>query len=88
MKGIRVTSKDELKDRIYKYFNEINEDPVVYHWQWELEDVDVNGELNVTTLLSDDVWLISERCTSFQLEVDWYAKAWQAAVTLRWVRSP
>jgi hypothetical protein len=28
--GIRVDSKEELKGRIYKYFDEINADPVVY----------------------------------------------------------
>jgi transposase len=32
LRGIRVDSKQELKDRIYKYFDEINADPVVYHW--------------------------------------------------------
>lgn len=32
LKGIRVTSKEELSERIYRYFNEINADSVVYHW--------------------------------------------------------
>ena len=32
LKGIRVNSKQELTDRIYQYFNEINAEPVVYHW--------------------------------------------------------
>ena len=40
LRGIRVNTKQELEERIYKYFDEINEDPVVYHWGWNLEDVD------------------------------------------------
>lgn len=31
LKNIRVKAKDELVTRIYKYFDEINETPVVYH---------------------------------------------------------
>lgn len=38
--GIRVKTKDELVTRIYKYFDEINETPVVYHWSWHLDDID------------------------------------------------
>jgi transposase len=33
LKGIRVKSIDELTQRIYKYFDEVNADPVVYHWK-------------------------------------------------------
>ena len=40
LKGIRVKSKKELEDRIYKYFEEINADPVVFHWKWNLDDLD------------------------------------------------
>ena len=29
LKGIRVNTKQELEDRIYKYFDEVNADPVV-----------------------------------------------------------
>ena len=29
LKGIRVSSADELSERIYRYFDEINADPVV-----------------------------------------------------------
>lgn len=29
LRGIRVKNKDELESRIYKYFDEINRDPVV-----------------------------------------------------------
>lgn len=31
LRGIRVKTKDELVVRIYKYFDEINETPIVYH---------------------------------------------------------
>ena len=39
LKGIRVTSKQELVDRIYKYFKEINADPVVYHWKYKMDEI-------------------------------------------------
>ena len=49
--GIRVDSKEELLQRIYKYFDEINADPIVYHWRWHLEDVDPNEDVKVQTLI-------------------------------------
>ena len=52
LRGIRVNSKQELEERIYRYFNEINEDPVVYHWGWNLEDVDADENVKVQTLVS------------------------------------
>ena len=39
LKGIRVNSKEELADRIYKYFDEVNADPVVYHWTYKLDEI-------------------------------------------------
>lgn len=50
--GIGVDSKEELIERIYKYFDEINADPVVYHWRWNLQDVDPNEDVKVQTLIS------------------------------------
>ena len=41
LKGIRVNSKDELKGRIYKYFDEINADPIIYHWTYKMDEVTV-----------------------------------------------
>ena len=38
LRGIRVATKQELIDRIYKYFDEVNETPVVYHWKYKMED--------------------------------------------------
>lgn len=42
LKGIRVESKEELAERIYRYFDEVNEEPVVYHWTYKLDDIDVS----------------------------------------------
>ena len=42
LKNIRVKSKEELVTRIYKYFEEINATPVVYHWTWKLDDIDAS----------------------------------------------
>jgi len=39
LKGIRVQSKQELEDRIYLYFDEINADSVVYHWSYKLDEI-------------------------------------------------
>ncbi len=39
LKGIRVKSKQELVDRIYKYFKEINADPVVFHWKYKMNEI-------------------------------------------------
>ena len=54
LRGIRVSSKDELKERILRYFREVNAEPVVYRWKWNLSDVDpTTEELVVDTLLPD-----------------------------------
>ncbi len=50
LKGIRVKSKDELVQRIYQYFTEINAEPIVYHWKYKLEEIDPNDEVKVETL--------------------------------------
>ena len=50
LKGIRVKTKEELVTRIYKYFDEINENPVVYHWKYKLEEIDPSEEVVVDTL--------------------------------------
>ena len=39
LKGIRVASKQELEDRIYLHFDEVNADPVVFHWSYKLDDL-------------------------------------------------
>lgn len=36
--------------RIYKYFDEVNEEPVVYHWKYRLEENDPSEDVAVDTL--------------------------------------
>ena len=50
LRGIRVKSKEELTNRIYRYFVEINEVPIVFHWKYNLDDIDVSEEIIVDTL--------------------------------------
>ena len=50
LKGIRVKTKDELVQRIYKYFDEVNEEPVIYHWKYKLEEINSSEEVVVDTL--------------------------------------
>ena len=50
LKGIRVSSKEELVIRIYRYFEEVNAEPVVYHWRYRLDEIDPTKELSVDTL--------------------------------------
>lgn len=49
LRGIRVNSKEELINRIYKYFAEINEEPIVFHWKYNLDDIDVSEEIIVVS---------------------------------------
>lgn len=42
LKGIRVSSKEELSERIYRYFDEINADPVIYHWTYKMDEINPN----------------------------------------------
>ena len=50
LRGIRVKSKAELADRIYRYFEEVNAEPVVFHWKYNLDDIDVSEAIIVDTL--------------------------------------
>ena len=51
LKGIRVGTKDELVTRIYKYFEEINAEPVVYKWSWHLDDIDPTEQVQIEDLV-------------------------------------
>ena len=42
--GIRVESKKELEDRIYRYFDEINKEPVPYKWTYKMDTIDFSQE--------------------------------------------
>jgi len=37
LRGIRVTSKQELRTRIELYLKEVNEEPTVFKWKYKLE---------------------------------------------------
>ena len=50
LRGIRVKTKAELVNRIYLYFEEVNAEPVVFHWKYNLGDIDVSEEVIVDTL--------------------------------------
>ena len=39
LRGVRVKSKQELKDRVEKYLAEINETPVIFRWKYGLESI-------------------------------------------------
>ena len=40
LRGIRVTSKAELKARLEQHLNDLNEDPVVvFHWKYGLDSL-------------------------------------------------
>lgn len=47
LRGIRVESKKELSDRIYKYFDEVNKVPVVHHWKYRMDEIDPNEEVKI-----------------------------------------
>jgi hypothetical protein len=32
------------------YFDEVNEEPVIYHWKYKLEEIDPNEKVVVDTL--------------------------------------
>jgi len=39
LRGIRVSSKEELAERIYQYFDDINEESVVFHWKYKMDEL-------------------------------------------------
>lgn len=41
LRGIRVSSKEELTQRILKYLAEVNEDPVIFRWKYGLDSLAV-----------------------------------------------
>ena len=42
LRGIRVSSKTELKQRIMKHLEELNEEPVIFRWKYGLESLTVS----------------------------------------------
>lgn len=47
LKGIRVKSKQELEERIYLYFEEVNKEPVVFRWTYRMDEVSVKEAVDV-----------------------------------------
>ncbi|MDY7033476.1 MAG: IS630 family transposase [Thermodesulfobacteriota bacterium] len=41
LRGIRVSSKQELKDCIMQFIDEINADPVIFKWSYKLDSISV-----------------------------------------------
>ena len=39
LKGIRVDSKEELKARMLKYIEDVNNEPVVFTWKWKMDEI-------------------------------------------------
>ena len=44
LSGIRVKDKEELKSRIYRYFNESNKEPIPYKWTYKMDTIDLSKE--------------------------------------------
>jgi len=40
LRGIRVDSLKELKERISQYLNQLNEKPVLFTWIYKMEEMD------------------------------------------------
>ena len=51
LKGIRVKSKEELKERILKYFEEENLQPVVFHWKYKLDEIPQDSKLKIQPVI-------------------------------------
>ena len=41
LRGIRVSSKKELKERLEKYLEELNQSPVIFRWKYGLDTLSV-----------------------------------------------
>ena len=41
LRGIRVASKNELKSRIVKYLDEVNQMPTVFKWTWKMKETEI-----------------------------------------------
>ncbi|MBW6471336.1 MAG: IS630 family transposase, partial [Methanosarcinaceae archaeon] len=39
LRGMRVSSKQELNDRISQYFDDINESPVIFKWKYKMDEM-------------------------------------------------
>ena len=39
LRGIRVSSKKELKERILQYFHDLNQNPKIFRWSYKLDEI-------------------------------------------------
>lgn len=39
LRGLRVTSKQELEEHLMKWIEQVNDDPVVFRWKWNDDDI-------------------------------------------------
>ena len=39
LRHIRIETKDELKMRIYKGIDEINQEPVIFRWKYKMDEM-------------------------------------------------
>ena len=39
LRGLRVASKQELEEHLMKWIEQVNADPVVYRWKWNVDDI-------------------------------------------------
>jgi len=39
LREIRVATKQELIDRIHLYFEEVNSEPVVFRWNYKMDEI-------------------------------------------------
>ncbi|MGB4097886.1 MAG: IS630 family transposase [bacterium] len=44
LRHIRVKSKDELRDRIMTYLDDLNAEPIIFRWKYQPEDVSITGQ--------------------------------------------
>ena len=58
LKGIRVESKEELERRIYLYFEEINQESVVFHWTYKMDEVSIAEAIKAGVKSNEEI------CTS------------------------
>ena len=64
LRGLRVSSKDELKEHIQSWLDECNADPVPFRWRWKMDEV---HELIIA--------LFSQRYTSWTISSVCHEKA-------------
>ena len=55
LRGIRVKTKEELKDRILGHIDYLNESPVVFRWKYKMDVVKTEGEENAGSNLDTQV---------------------------------